>query len=819
MHRVELGQPKFLRQRTAAAGTQRHTPSRKTRLERSDVVRSILPYAVGTISLVLLDLYLGQTMPSRDLADWAQFKSQVFLGASLLLLGMDQALLRVDIPPGKFVPTLLRRSAIAVGLLLVVDRLTLGGVLDPLALIASPFLAICLALGGFLRARYWVSGSQSVIHLWKLLLIGALLGFALSLGHVSSIQARIATTALLALWASAVWLIVSHRFRGSHQGNGDADFRVAREIGRRFWILSIAANGIMYLDQILLGVTNDAQASATFFLYSSVVLPLPAFAAGFIANVVNPYLRSEGNAARGRLRRLQLLLSLTGAFTSAAGVVGIVVLNRTTDRFSGQLTWWIVVSLAATAAVRFLYVVPSGVVGVFGTYRDLDDLAHSGIASLVWFAASFAAAHAAYGQPLPAISFSLLSTVALRYALAARIARRLLAREGVLKSSLGSPTSEQQSLLFIAPLPFLERRTRLIKFAVRYQNDGFRLKHLAWERESSEQLAANVDRIEVKRSVLLSGGGYGGRRLAPFYLLWTFRVFLRLRREPCIRVHALGLESALPVAIWKRLGKQVFLVYDDADRFSLCHPMPDVLRASIARAERWVAQTADMHIVPGPARYDDGLPCRATVMLPNSPEKSSLERSMALDIPNFDRATFVLYVNGWLSPSRGIFVALALARAFSNDERFHIIAAGRVTGFAVEELAECRNVTYLGEVSNVQALAYYRAADMVLTMYDPTSRINQFAEANKWGDALATRTAILVNSEVKTAAPYLAAGVAFGVGFDDHDGAVCLVRQFLDQEIDPAEGFTGNAWCTLVGKPFDQVVDEEILPQFGGRSE
>ncbi|MEZ9922308.1 hypothetical protein AB4342_19550, partial [Vibrio breoganii] len=82
-------------------------------------------------------------------------------------------------------------------------------------------------------------------------------------------------------------------------------------------------------------------------------------------------------------------------------------------------------------------------------------------------------------------------------------------------------------------------------------------------------------------------------------------------------------------------------------------------------------------------------------------------------------------------------------------------------------LSKKEQVLYLGSVSNEDALCAYYASDFVMTYYDPVSKVNRHAESNKWGDAIVTNTAVLVNSEIETAKWLQEYGIAISTPYND----------------------------------------------------
>lgn len=299
-----------------------------------------------------------------------------------------------------------------------------------------------------------------------------------------------------------------------------------------------------------------------------------------------------------------------------------------------------------------------------------------------------------------------------------------------------------------------------------------------------------------------------------WYPLWVLKVFLQALWRGPRRVHALGLESSFPVALAGLIRRRIRLVHDDADRMSQCYVLPKLVMAIMQALERWTARRSWLHVIPGTERYPDGLPSRLTVLLKNTPSAEVLAEAKCVDLTRLPRQTeLVLYLNGWICANRGAAHADALACAFADDQRFHLLATGRMTGEDAQRLVKRRNVTYLGEVPNAAALGHYRAADLVLTYYDPKVQINRYAEPNKWGDCAAMGPPFVVNEEVVTARPWLDADAAFSCPFVDHAALVELIRDIMEKTFRLRHARQAMQALRTSQTDFDVAIRERVIPE------
>ena len=358
----------------------------------------------------------------------------------------------------------------------------------------------------------------------------------------------------------------------------------------------------------------------------------------------------------------------------------------------------------------------------------------------------------------------------------------------------------------VAPVPILARRTRLKKQADILISRGFAIRFFGWERISGEA-APHLNEIEnIQGNIILHGGGYASRLTHFHYLFWIVKVFFKVLKLPRgATIFCLGFESAFPALIASKLRNSQ-IIFDDADRLSMILSLPRPLSVVIQRLEKWVSYHAAVHLIPGFSRYD--WESEKMRLLRNSPNRTDFE--LAATFPIRKRGeVFTLYANGWIGETRGAPIFLDLMKRLSKGP-FLLKLIGRGDGSAYKELTQLPNVEATGEVPQIEALTGYREADLVLTFYDPKIPINRQAESNKWGDCVYLGLPFVVNSEVKTAIPFLAHGGCFAVRYYDVKALEMLVRRLASnkKEMDKARNDILKLRQNFL--PFDESL-EEIL--------
>ena len=362
------------------------------------------------------------------------------------------------------------------------------------------------------------------------------------------------------------------------------------------------------------------------------------------------------------------------------------------------------------------------------------------------------------------------------------------------------------TVVFIAPLGAIQKRTRLAKMAALIRARGDELLFFGWEREAGELETLRSTDPGVREQVILRGGGYASRWTRLFYPLWMIAVFLRvlgLGRDKAL--FCLGWETAFPALIASRFtGARV--VFDDADRFSMIVRLPGPLHRGLEALERWTSRHAALHLVPSFSRYD--WRHERMLELNNAPLLADMERARA-NAPTRPDASLVVYANGWIGETRGapVFLkALDLIEAHGLDIR--MVIAGRVSGPGAQDLIGHPRVRFLGEVSQSEALAQYAAVDVLLTYYDPAVPINRTAESNKWGDAVFFGTPFIVNAEVETARTFVGNGAAWAVPYQDAEALVDLLEALARDPARIREAAENLAGFRRAYRVFDERMTE-----------
>lgn len=360
-------------------------PSR--RMLRSDALGSVGFYASGTAALLILDIYLSHRLNAEKLAEYASFKSSLYVCGSVVLIGIDQALTRVKIEPRSLLLPLAAQVSILALPVGLASGLASGSGLPIWIAIALLGFAQLYAHAGHYRFRYELSRSQAAMHGWKVPLAPSLIVCA-----IYRPQLLVPTfTVVLCVAAICSSLVIGRRkAEPGDAGVPQQSYREILSIGTRYWYLGFVANGLIYSDQLLLNARFGPMDSATYFRLSTILLPLPAFVAGLGGNLLNPAMRDYGEQLRQTNCRLWSASALSFVTCHAANLLlatGACLWVPQISSIPGK--WSLMLGLISVSILRTAYVFPSAVVGIFGNKKELSALAGGGITSLVCMVLTF----------------------------------------------------------------------------------------------------------------------------------------------------------------------------------------------------------------------------------------------------------------------------------------------------------------------------------------------------------------------------------------------------------------------------------------------
>jgi glycosyltransferase involved in cell wall biosynthesis len=334
-----------------------------------------------------------------------------------------------------------------------------------------------------------------------------------------------------------------------------------------------------------------------------------------------------------------------------------------------------------------------------------------------------------------------------------------------------------KKLVIIAPVSNLSENVFLAKLEKVVNKLNLTKEFWGWNRNAlqdqfnSKQTPSNID-----RKILISGGGNANKMLMAWYPFWMIKVFFNAWVESKSTLYfCASFDTALPLALCSLFRKRYF-VFANRDNISKIYAWQYFMKKILERLEIFSANQADIHLIPGSSRWDfNG---NNIYVLPNTPSSYVVNEAIKIaKNENYKRGEiFTLYVNGWLTSTRGMGTLLKAVKA-DGMKSVKIIVAGAIHCQEARQLVELPNVDYLGFLSNEEALAIYYKSHLAFTFYDPRLEINRLAEPNKWWDCVVTQTPFITNSEVVNASLFIKRKACFYVNYDDWSGLAQMITE------------------------------------------
>lgn len=294
------------------------------------------------------------------------------------------------------------------------------------------------------------------------------------------------------------------------------------------------------------------------------------------------------------------------------------------------------------------------------------------------------------------------------------------------------------------------RTSRAAKTAGVLRDLGHEVQMLTWNRgiedersplrEEMEESGFSVDEIWIGEAPYGQGIWGLGTRLR--YMIALAR-YVRSRNFEA--VHAIDLDSALPIAVLHSIGLyDGAFIFDVADYIELYYTIPDLLGRIIGIVSNWVLSLSDLIVIPDENRRDripTSLQSKITTVT-NAPDFDE-EFLKQLTGEAFRTENIDVFYYGSLADDRGVSLLLKAAERLS-EMNFWFAGWGKNEDAITRAEEALDNVGFFGMLSQEDVLHRAAEMDMIAMIYDPSYGVNQMASPNKLFEAMAIARPVLV---------------------------------------------------------------------------
>lgn len=260
---------------------------------------------------------------------------------------------------------------------------------------------------------------------------------------------------------------------------------------------------------------------------------------------------------------------------------------------------------------------------------------------------------------------------------------------------------------------------------------------------------ARITRFGIKATF---GGGLKGN-IKPLYLFQkNLSRWLNDNKSEIDIVHAFDFDTGFVAERFtKRNG--IKLVYHMLDYYIDSHNLgKGILRDIVRKTENKVIQEADATIICTEKRKEQiaGSKPKRLYVIHNTPDVQSIDPNITV-IKSKDKNKMKIVYVGILANSR---MLKEIAEIVANDTRyeFHIGGFGKLESVFDEYAKKYENIYYYGKLPYAKTLALEKECDVMVAIYDPSVRNNQYSAPNKFYESLMIGKPLIM---------------AKGTGFDD----------------------------------------------------
>lgn len=278
---------------------------------------------------------------------------------------------------------------------------------------------------------------------------------------------------------------------------------------------------------------------------------------------------------------------------------------------------------------------------------------------------------------------------------------------------------------------------RLSKFIECLTKLGHGVSFWGWDRSLKKAAPHQLSDCRY----LISGGGFGGGKVAIRYPLWMFKLFIMSLFSSDLRgksIVAVNFDAALPIFLACGI-RRIPYIYEIHDEFALSYKFPQWLKNIIRRIDQAIMRNASLviHVDNNRITYPH---CRH-VVIENAPEDywRGSTRSYA-------SISYKFAVVGNISTGRGITSIYDFA---SRNQSVKILLVGKFYNDELKKLLlSLDNIEYHDYMPQQELFRKMEDCCAIFSLYDPSLEINRLAASNKVYDAMMMGIPVITNKEV-----------------------------------------------------------------------
>lgn len=336
---------------------------------RYKTILALTIYILSVGALTLSDFFVVKFFNENDIAQWAFYKSLIFICGGICVLGFDQLLLREVDKYIAFKKQFLIQSLIVSSFISIALYFYHSNIIQSIQIFIILFLfSLFMFEAGYYRGKSNLIKAQINTNLWKMIIFFALI--VATLLDKKSILTIYFSTYIICFTVISLINRKDISVFGSVVNLTQVEKIKYFYMGLYFFVHSFSLVIANYGEQFIINIFQEDAISSTIFtyitLYSSVVLA----SIGFIGFYLGPKVRYSKEFNLKDYKKYQSLVLLSSImFTMVNSVVAWLVYPYFFSKLGFDFLLWSLIIVLTLC--RASYVLPSLCLGVFGTEDDL----------------------------------------------------------------------------------------------------------------------------------------------------------------------------------------------------------------------------------------------------------------------------------------------------------------------------------------------------------------------------------------------------------------------------------------------------------------
>ncbi len=342
---------------------------------KKQIILSFAINILGLFSIFFVDVKIASLENDLLVSSWALTKSVLFIGIIFILLGLDQAIVRLKLE----LKEILTPATIQFGIL--VSILTLGlnlaGTNVNIYTIASTLfiLALLYLLYAEYRLNLKYTIAQFSVNGWRFIFLILILIFG-----YTEFNWLLPLSVLIAM----LYLTFKRKLISNFKIVVFKSYKRILNTGLHYFIALLTLTLTLYIDQILLNFDGKILESSVLFSHITFFVSPNAILIGFGGFLITPYLKKNPEKKAYFLKKyLWLFILVVCVIVIASFFVGIIMFNYFKQDQNPSIM--LAIGLSVVAFLRYLNILPSGYIGSFASNKLIRTVASVNFAGILFY--------------------------------------------------------------------------------------------------------------------------------------------------------------------------------------------------------------------------------------------------------------------------------------------------------------------------------------------------------------------------------------------------------------------------------------------------